>query len=122
VPTAAERGGDFSQTLDQAGQLRVITDPSTGAPYSGNIVPQNQINPNGQVLLNLMPLPNQLDRSITQGAYNFEWQDVCDIPKRLDSLRIDYNPEQKDMISILPRQWRSDTRAFTCRVVGYDGN
>lgn len=122
TPTAAERGGDFSQTLDQAGNLRVITDPTTGNPFPGNIVPSTRIDPNASVLLNLMPLPNRLDRNLTQGAYNFEWQDVCDIPKRLDSLRLDYNPREKDLISILPRSWYSDTRAYTCRVLGYGGN
>jgi hypothetical protein len=119
VPTAAEKAGNFSQSLDQDDKLRVITDPTTGAPFPGNQIPSTRFNPNSQILLNLLPLPNQLDRSVTQGAYNFEWQDVCDIPKRLDSLKIDYYPTQKDLISILPRQWRSDTRAYSCRVLGY---
>jgi hypothetical protein len=122
VPTAAEKAGDFSQTLDQAGNLRVITDPSTHAPFPGNKIPQNQINQNALILLNLMPLPNQLDRSLTQGAYNYSWQDNCDIPKRLESLRVDYYPRQNDLFSFAPRQWHSDTRAYTCRVLGYGGN
>lgn len=122
VPTAAERAGDFSQTVDQAGELRVITDPTTGAPFPDNRIPQSLINPNGLLMINLMPLPNQLDRSLTQGAYNFAWQDVCDIPKRLESLKVDYYPHEKDLISIHPRQWRSDTRAYGCRTLGYGGN
>jgi hypothetical protein len=124
VPTAAEKAGDFSQTLDQAGNLRVIKDPTTGAPFAGNKIPQSLINPNGLVLLNFLPLPNQLDRSVTQGAYNFVWQDICDIPKRLDSLKLDYYPHEKDLISVHPRQWHSDTRAYSdgCRVLGFGGN
>lgn len=122
VPTASEKKGDFSQTIDQAGNQRVITDPSTHSPFAGNVVPGTMINPNGLVLLNLLPTPNQTDRSVTQGAYNFEWQDVCNIPKRLDSLKIDYLPSEKDSISVHPRQWRSDTQAYTCRVLGYGGN
>jgi len=122
VPTAAEKQGDFSQTLDQAGNLRVITDPSAHAPFPGNKIPQSMINPNALILLNLMPLPNQLNRSITQGAYNYSWQDNCEIPKRLESLRLDYYPHEKDLVTLAPRQWHSDTRAYTCRVLGYGGN
>lgn len=122
VPTAAERTGDFSQTLDQAGNLRVVTDPSTHAPFPGDKIPASMLNANGLLLMNLLPLPNQLDRSLTKGAYNFQWQDNCDIPKRLESLRLDYYPHEKDLISLAPRQWHSDTRAYTCRVLGYGGN
>jgi Carboxypeptidase regulatory-like domain len=119
LPTAAERVGDFSQSLDQGDNLRVINDPSTHQPFPNNMIPANMQNPNGQVLLNLMPLPDQFDRSVTQGAYNFQWQDNCDIPKRLDSLKLDYYATEKDLITFQPRQWRSDTRAYGCRVLGY---
>ncbi|MFN7993933.1 MAG: carboxypeptidase regulatory-like domain-containing protein [Bryobacteraceae bacterium] len=122
VPTAAERSGDFSQSLDQSGALRVITDPTTGAPFPGNKIPADRVNSNGLLMMNLMPLPNRLDRSVTQGAYNYEWQDSCDIPKRLDSLKLDYYPHEKDLISIHPRSWFSDTRAYGCRTLGYGGN
>lgn len=122
VPTAAERAGDFSQSLDQAGSLRVITDPSTGAPFTDNKIPSTRFNQSGLALMNLMPLPNRLDRAQTQGQYNFEWQDSCDIPKRLDSLKLDYYPREKDLISLHPRSWYSDTRAYGCRVLGYGGN
>jgi Carboxypeptidase regulatory-like domain len=73
VPTAAERQGDFSQTFDQGGQLRVITDPTTGQPFPGNIIPANRINPDTQIMFGLMPLPNQTDVTQTGGNYNFAW-------------------------------------------------
>jgi hypothetical protein len=119
VPTAAERAGDFSQTLDQAGNLRIITDPTNGQPFPQNKIPDNRFNSNGLVLLNLLPLPNQLNRSLTEGNYNYTWQDNCDIPKRLDSLKLDYYPREKDQIAMNARTWWSDTRAFGCRVLGY---
>ena len=122
VPTALERAGDFSQTIDQEGKLRVITDPTSGLPFPGNKVPDNRINANGLLMMNLMPLPNQTNRALTGGNYNFQWQDNCDIPKRLDSLKLDYYPSEKDLISIHPRSWYSDTRAYGCRVLGYGGN
>ena len=73
-------------------------------------------------MMNLMPLPNQTNRALTGGNYNFQWQDTCDIPKRLDSLKLDYYPSEKDLISIHPRSWYSDTRAYGCRTLGYGGN
>jgi len=119
VPTAQERIGDFSNTLDQAGNLRVVTDPTTGEPFPGNIVPSERINSNGQLLLTLMPAPNLLDRSVTEGNYNYVWEDVCDIPKRLNALKLDFHMSAKDRISFLGRRWWSDTRAYGCRTLGF---
>jgi hypothetical protein len=48
VPTPQERSGDFSQSLDLNGKLIPIKDPTTGAPFPGNIIPQNRIDTNGQ--------------------------------------------------------------------------
>src|SRR3989454_9141997 len=67
VPTALERQGDFSQTLDTNGQLIVIKDPTTGLPFLNNKIPANRINSNGQKLLSVFPLPNITDRSLTGG-------------------------------------------------------
>ena len=39
MPTALERKGDFSQTLDLNGKVIPITDPTTGAPFAGNVIP-----------------------------------------------------------------------------------
>jgi hypothetical protein len=69
VPTAQERIGDFSNTqvFDDNGNLVLnqIFDPFTTSPvdgsrtaYAGNKIPQNQIDPIGQKLLNYYPKPN----------------------------------------------------------------
>ena len=68
VPTALERGGDFSQTRNAAGQLVVIYDPlttrSNGAggfirdPFPGNVIPANRLNPISRAMLANMPLPD----------------------------------------------------------------
>lgn len=119
VPTQLERSGDFSQTLDQAGKLIVINDPTTHVPFPSNKIPTNQINRNGQVLLNLFPDPNITDQRITAGAYNYQWQESIRLPKRLQQLKLDYHPTDKDTISLSPRRWWTDmegysqTRAFS---------
>src|SRR5580658_793343 len=58
MPTALERAGNFSQSVQGNGALIVITDPASGAPFPGNIVPTNRINSIGQSMLNFFPLPN----------------------------------------------------------------
>ena len=59
VPTALERKGDFSQSLNNNGQkLTFINDPLTQTPFPGMVVPANRIYAPGQALLNIFPLPN----------------------------------------------------------------
>ena len=53
VPTEAEREGDLA-SLDTA-----IYDPVTGAPFPGNVIPQDRIDPSALDLLQYLPLPNQ---------------------------------------------------------------
>src|SRR5205085_5157644 len=71
VPTAIERTGDFSKSLDQNGKLIEIKDPANGQPFPNNTIPSNRINPNGRAILSIFPLPNQLNAAITRGAYNY---------------------------------------------------
>jgi hypothetical protein len=58
MPTAAERSGDFSQSLTPLGQPVTIIDPATGQPFTGNIIPQDRISPQARALASLFPLPN----------------------------------------------------------------
>jgi hypothetical protein len=91
----------------------------TKLPFPDNVIPSSRLNPNAQALLSVIPQPNKLDRSLTQGAYNFQWQDTCITPKRIQGLKTDYLPNSKDRIALGLRRWWSDDRAFTCFVVGY---
>ena len=95
VPTALERQGDFSQTLDVSGKLVPITDPLSHAPFPGNIVPQNRIDFNGQKLLQVFPLPNITNRSITNGNYNYNFLESLPGTRRFDTYRGDYSPTDK---------------------------
>jgi hypothetical protein len=63
VPTALERNGDFSQTVNADGTRPVIYMPGTqfsGSPVlvPGNVIPANLINPYGKAIMNMFPLPN----------------------------------------------------------------
>ena len=58
-PTAAEIGGDFSNSRDAAGRVIPILDPlNAGKPFPGNVIPANRIDPTGQAYLKLLPAPN----------------------------------------------------------------
>ena len=48
VPTAAERRGDFSQPVTATGRPVIVTDPDSGAPFAGNMVPAVPNRPSGQ--------------------------------------------------------------------------
>ena len=112
VPTALERTGDFSQSFNQAGQLIVIRDPVTGTAFANNRIPSNQINPNGQALLNVFPLPNALDRSITGGNYNYQFQESLSIPRHQHLGRIDYRPNAKDALYGRFSTWYADNQGY----------
>jgi hypothetical protein len=93
VPTAAEVAGDFSQTRDGNGNLITIIDPTTGQPFSGNKIPANRINPNGQAILRLF---NKFENTPLGGAingyrFNHNSQQSVSYPRREKSIRLDYN-------------------------------
>jgi hypothetical protein len=103
MPTELERAGDFSQTFDSQGRLRYIRDPllaaqglacnvNTGGPgcFPGNRIPANRINPIGQQMLGLFPLPNSTDPSGSR-QYNYTYQNVLEKPRNDQVARVDLN-------------------------------
>jgi hypothetical protein len=85
VPTAAERAGDFSGTLNSSGTPELIYNPFTTVQlpdgtytrqqFPGNKLPPGLINPVGAKMVSLYPLPNrqgegpnQINNFIAQGG------------------------------------------------------
>jgi hypothetical protein len=68
VPTAQQRSGDFSQTVNTKGQLFTIYDPNTTllgsngkytrTPFPGNVIPKTALDPVAINMLQYYPLPN----------------------------------------------------------------
>ncbi len=62
VPTAAERSGDFSALpqliYDPTTQVQTAGGTYVRSPFAGNKIPASLIDPVGQNLMNLYPLPN----------------------------------------------------------------
>ena len=58
VPVSAFRNGDFSSLLADANGNTVIYDPTTGTPFTGNVIPANRISPVSQKLQQYFPSAN----------------------------------------------------------------
>src|SRR5476649_1003837 len=95
VPTAAERNGDFSQSVDGAGRAITIIDPLTGRAFPGNVIPANRLYAPGQAVLNLLPLPN----SSASSTYNYTSQQPSQYPRREDIARVDWQIAQNTRLS-----------------------
>jgi hypothetical protein len=109
MPTEAERRGDFSQSLVYGQTVNRVTvlDPVTGVQFPNNIIPANMIDRNMQALMNLYPLPNTTDLSITKGQYNYIRQGLNDNPRQNHILRLDWKPNERDSLYISGRLQRS---------------
>jgi len=105
VPTALERAGDFSQSVDSSGNpFPYIRDYSTGLPcgpgntagcfQSGGVlgrIPQNRLYGPGLAALNLFPLPNYT----SGGGINYTSQASDSSSPRQDLIRLDFQPTDK---------------------------
>ena len=116
VPTALERQGNFSQSINSSGKPVIVVDPLTGAPFANNTIPQSRWNPSTAALLNVFPLPNTLRADGT----NYQVQKSVDVPKWSQIIHIDFKPTDKDNISWKGQQWVSDNIGFDTS--GWDHN
>ena len=66
VPTALERMGDFSNSLDASGQPIQIVDPATGQPFANNRIDPTKLSPEALALLAYYPVAN------ADGRYNYQ--------------------------------------------------
>ncbi len=91
VPTLLMRTGDFSELLGPNIFYKTpvqIVDPTTGDPYPNNVIPSEQLSPNGIGLLKAYPEPN-----LTNNASS-NWIDsaLYTERQRKDSIVIDFVP------------------------------
>jgi Carboxypeptidase regulatory-like domain len=89
VPTPLERAGNFSQSKTAP------TDPSSGLPFPGNIIPSNRISNLGQALQKIYPDPNYTGPGGNFIATRDQPTDNGDI-----IFRADYNIRQNWQLSV----------------------
>jgi len=106
VPTQAQRNGDYSAVST------AIKDPTTGNPFPGNIIPSSRIDANGQKLLSVFPLPNQLNTAITKGGYNYTFQEVIPATRNNEVYRVDYNIDDKTRIYVRGLDFRLNQSGY----------
>src|SRR5262245_47709222 len=92
VPTALERQGNFSQSVDSSGNPITIRDPQTGLPFPGNIIPANRLYSPGIAALNMFPTANLTGAG---SGLNFTSQDPDQPKRREDLLRMDFQATDK---------------------------
>lgn len=99
VPSVLMRQGNFSELLNPSnifyGKVVVIKDPATGLPYPNNVIPANQLSPNGLGLLNMFPLPN-----VSTGALNYLQTAPGPQNQRKDTGSVDWYPHENHYVRI----------------------
>jgi hypothetical protein len=108
VPSNLMRQGDFSELLNpnntfvtrkDANGNRipvVITNPITGQPYPGNVIPQSQLSQNGVGILRAYPVPNLL--TPINGSNNYYITALHPQDQRKDTLSVDMNLTDKQRL------------------------
>lgn len=100
VPTALERAGDFSQSVDSSGNKIYIRDYTSGLPCSAsdtrgcyqdggviNKIPQNRLYGLGLNILKIYPQPNISGFN----GFNYQTEAAQSLPQHQDLIRVDYN-------------------------------
>jgi outer membrane receptor protein involved in Fe transport len=98
-PTALERAGNFSQSAVQP------IDPVTHSPFPNGIIPASRVNPIGQALMNLYPLPNVPNN----GSWNYEIVPILSIPNFQHVFRVDEKLNSNDSLYFRGSIWHKDT-------------
>jgi hypothetical protein len=107
VPTALERSGDFSNTLDSTGHMIPIYDPATTAVnpngngyvrslFAGNAVPATRVDRLSANVLKFMPLPNATPDSALTNVNNFLALPSSPIDQDVLDTRLDHRFNDKD--------------------------
>lgn len=102
LPTELERAGDFSQSYNANGALRVIYDPATTAPdpsrpgqftrtpFANNVIPNGRLDPVALKMQQYYPLPNGPGLPFTR-QNNFVVQSAIPQPQDRYEFKIDHN-------------------------------
>ena len=100
MPSALERTGDFSRSVDVNNRVIPVTDPNSRQPFPGNQIPASRLDANGVAALNFFPLPNFLNLAVSRGQYNYITQWGGANPLQMFNLKPDYYISSKDMLSV----------------------
>ena len=60
----------------------------------------------------VFPLPNALDRSVTGGNYNYQFQESLNVPRHQHLGRVDLRPTAQDALYVRASTWYADNQGF----------
>ena len=97
MPTVLERNGDFSQSVNSAGTLINIVDPTTGAYFPGNKIPVNRLNAYGLGLLDFFPTAQYIPAVGTSDYRNYNFFEASSAPHPVSDtvVRVNVYPTSK---------------------------
>ncbi|MEX2301840.1 MAG: carboxypeptidase-like regulatory domain-containing protein [Bryobacterales bacterium] len=100
LPTQLEQGGDFSNSLNRNGGVRMIHDPfttqitgsntSTREPFANNVIPQSRLDPTAVTVMGEMFEPNNPGDNVA-GLNNFRYTYPQEFKYYNFSDRVDWN-------------------------------
>lgn len=112
VPTAAQLSGNFAG-------LPTITDPQTGQPFPGNVIPQYRFDPTANILANqvrLWPAPNA-----SQPGVNYVANALSGGSSNQYNARGDWNISDKQRLFVRYSDWPNSTLATDYFFIGSTG-
>jgi hypothetical protein len=98
VPTLLNRQGNFSDLRTSSGQLIPVYDPITGAPFDGNIIPADRIDPVAQKALEYYPRPNRA--GTVTNASNFVGNSEASLSRDIVVAKTDYAVTGDDRLTV----------------------
>lgn len=100
VPTLLQREGDFSQSLQNNGNLQQVFDPFTNPriQFANNQIPRARMDPVGVALAGFFPLPNQAPTNLA-GANNFVGNATNALDITTTTGKVDHVFSERDRIS-----------------------
>ena len=118
-PTALERTGDFSESLDNRGRpIPALLDPATGEPFPGNVIPADRLYQVGLNILSRYPLPNV--EQTAPNSYNWERaEDNVDRLTQQPAFRVDYQLSPALRFSVKYSGQRQKKQVIAGRIPGF---
>lgn len=113
IPTMAQANGNFAGVLNNANQPVVVKDPQNGgAPFPGNVIPANRINPYGAGLLTLLATK---DTPNVTGQPSYNFQQTLPVQERRvwqDIYKFDWNITANNRVSVHFLRYHNNYTAF----------
>jgi hypothetical protein len=98
VPTLANREGDFSDLRSSAGQPIVVYDPATRAPFPGNVIPRDRLDPVALAAVKYFPVPNRPGRAAH--ANNYAGVSRSSLDRDILVGRVDHQLRPEDLFTV----------------------